>query len=161
MENPALNLFRMRPADDWRAWYVYKLYPFNDFDPAQPLFVGWCEARELLTLSHARSNSAYVKYTRENPDCELWLLVDSKHSSKEDASKAGGRLVYQLRPQFNMSGYNGARRRRVRCLQNGMEFNSVAEAAMWINCAARSMSSHLSRVPGYLTIKGHEFERVE
>jgi len=150
---------KISPSNCWRTWFVYQL--FDTGQSQQPLFVGWCEARDLLTMGHARQSSACAKFMKANPDADLILVAISRHPTKEEAARAGGRLVHQLRPEWNMSGYIMSRKKRVVCLDNGLEFNSVTEAALWCQCAVPSMSAHLSRKPGYLTMHGFTFERVE
>lgn len=158
---PSIFHFVLDPHNDWRAYYIYAIYAVDGDMNSLPIYISYCEARDLMTGMSPRKNSAWLKLISERPTEKFIVSIIAKHPTVEAARNEAHRLSYRLRPIINMSGVERSLKRRVRCMNTMEEFNTASEAARWVQCSQPTMSAHLSQRPGFKTIKGFTFERID
>jgi len=79
----------------------------------------------------------------------------------EEAVKFAGLKVIELKPHCNVKGnQKEVKTNRVRCLNDEMEFDTIAEAAKYYEIPRTSLSNHLNGVYGYSHVRNYRFKRI-
>lgn len=137
----AYSIDKMVNATDWEAIYV-----------------GHCRLDELPDLPDARANTAFRDMVEPNDQLRLTIIcIDpSKHvcdvwtwTPRKTA------VCNQIGTQLEKAGS-----RRVRCVEDGLEFDNASKAAKHYNISASSLYNHLNKRPSFKTVGGRRFVRI-
>lgn len=126
--------------------------------PAQIMYAGSCQFRQLLEAPDARKNRAWRKYIAplERVTIRVIAIFDNPHEAFNQASV----LAREHKPYCNVHGEKDSSSGRVRCVDDLNEFKNAAQAAKFYAISPGAMSNHLNKRPGYIMIRGLTFERI-
>ena len=122
------------------------------------MYAGSCEFRALLEAPDARRNRLWRQ--KVGMLSRVTVKVVAIFDMQYEAMNYARQLVQSHKPYCNIHGEFTQSTGRVRCTDDGLEFDNAATAARFYNFAPGTMSNHLNRRKGYMTIGGMKFERI-
>jgi hypothetical protein len=123
------------------------------------LWVGVCKYADVLNPPDLQRASAALDLVSAAP---VGLEVVTISTDRAECVSDADGMIERERPAGNAHAPapGNARRRGVLRRSDGARWPSVREAAEAAGVAPASMSSHLQRRAGYMTLKGETYERV-
>lgn len=133
-------------------WYVYTLSKTSK--PQELLYIGAAKINDIFTFKDLLKNPTF------EIDQSYQINVLSKYERLMDAKNAVGAAVRTLNdhriPPLNFTNYQ-RRNRMIICDQTGVQYRSQVECARTHGINQGQLSKHLSREPGFRSIKGLTF----
>lgn len=122
------------------------------------MFCGSCQFRALLEAPDARKNSAWREHVSkiDGVIVRVQALFEHAHEAANDVA----RLVREHKPYCNIHGRRDAKGGPIRCVTEGKNFDNAADCARYYGFSPATLSNHLNKRPGYVTIRGMTFERL-
>ena len=122
------------------------------------MYAGSCEFRALLEAPDARRNRLWRQQVGTLP--RVTIKVMAIFEMPHEAVNYARQLARTHKAYCNLHGEQTQSTGRVRCKDDGLEFDNAATAARFYGFAPGTMSNHLNRRKGYLTIRNMTFERI-
>lgn len=146
-------MYEVTPSIVARKYVVYK-----HLVAGQVLFIGTCRYAELFMMEQARHNDQWVKLI--NPDTSISIEIVTIHDNSADATTSANELIERDKPYCNIAGKTFTRYTPVRCIEDGLVHENASIACRYYGISRQSMSNHLNKRPGYMTVGNRRFERV-
>jgi hypothetical protein len=141
------------------AWCAYAVrVPSHDTTGEKLFYVGLCPLADVTRLPDARNNSEWIKHIKPTDTIVVTILA-IMDDQREAAGVQAGMMAVQ--PWCNVHGVPVETLPRVRCIETGVTYDSIAHAAECFNVTRQAMSAHVNRKPGAKSIKGATFERCQ
>ena len=121
------------------------------------MYAGASQFRSLLEATDARKNSAWREHVSGS---EVIVKVHGMFEHHHEARNHVSVLVREHKPFCNMHGIRNGKGGPVRCIDEDRTFDNAAIAARYYGVSPATLSNHLNRRPGYVTIHGMVFERL-
>jgi hypothetical protein len=143
-------------ANDLRQ--LYAIYTHADNDGIVQ-YVGVCPLSELFTLKDALCNSIWPKKFG-SPMQTLEMNVVALTADEREAYNEQRKLIATHNPECNKRGfYVEPKKQAVVCIETGEKFATISEACRAHNLSYPALHGHLSRKPGFKTVKGKTYRR--
>jgi len=137
----------------------------------KPIYVGSGTIQRAFAMD--RRNQPWTEFVRSatdtNPGFEIEVEIIALYTDRQKAFDHEKRLINELKPTYNIVGItadiylgptpNQGKKTTVHCVETGLNFKSVTEAAKWVGVTGTQMSYHLNMRPGYRKVKGFTFKR--
>jgi len=122
------------------------------------MFAGYGPFRNLLDATDARKNTAWREHIA--PQQSVILRVHGRFEFAHEAANDVSRLVREHKPFCNMHGVRNSKGGPIRCVTEDKSFENATECAKFYAISNSTLSNHLNKRPGYVTIRGLTFERI-
>lgn len=132
-----------------RHFHVFGVFDMSD----KLMYVGVGRMTDIVNFTELVKNPAFIP-------TEPWSVkVFSSHITEIEARNSTYKVIAVLSPnkevpEFNKHSYRNRYRSHVICNETGTIYKTASEASHMIGVSSGRMSNHLSRKPGYKTIKG-------
>lgn len=135
---------------------VHKLYVVYSMSRDDVIiYVGLCKWSQLLHTPDARLNSGFRHLSGS-----VVLEVLDYFASKKEAMRYQSASVNALAPSLNLMGKRvSANRNVITCLNDGMSYTSLYDAARAYDLTPGAISNHLAGRAGYDTVHGKRFAK--
>ena len=126
----------------------------------QKTYCGICLYENLFKLQDAMQNSIVREWTNNNPFVKIIIL--SYVNSLEDAKIKHEENLKKFDYYANIHGkiIQDKRLNKIKCLTDGNEYESIAEAARYYAVSSTMISNHVNKRAGYAKVRGMVFERI-
>ena len=127
-------------------------------DGEKLMYAGSCLFRNILEATDARQNSAWREHVAEKDGVILRIraLFTYPHEAQNDAAI----VIRDHQPFCNVHGTKSAKGGPIRNITENRVFDNAADACKHYGINPSTMSNHLNRRKGYVSIRGMSFERV-
>lgn len=140
----------MVKIQDLSKYYVYSIHDSK----GRCMYVNYGKWMDALSMAKVRGNPVV------DPEQTYQVVLHSAHDKEGDAYNQIGKIVKMYCPTYSPPWqYTTSMNRyiKVQCDQTGEVYNSASHACQTLGIPQSRMSQHLSRRPGYKTIKGMTF----
>jgi hypothetical protein len=143
-------------ANGERHWCVYSVSVLR---LNLIVFIGCCKLDELLKLREPKEFKSWYEIV-EKEDA-IVVRIQSFAASESEAWQLTRVLVAEHSPYINMNAQRLPRKTKVRCLNDGMVFDTANAAAAHYGLHASNLSTHLNHPERLPRVGGkYNFERV-
>lgn len=144
----------VNPPKNYGNCIIYEHHSISHDTPNNLLYIGTCKFTEFSKFQNERNLPGF-------PGVSEFKIVGFC-DNLPDAEAHARNLCALLKPQFlPMARDSVEKSKRIRCITTGREYERVKDASIVENVDYSGLHRHLSRLPGYKTIKGKIFERVQ
>ena len=140
-----------------RGQYVVYALEINN----QKTYCGISTYENLHKIQDAIQNSVVKEWTLNNPFVKIIIL--SFENSFEDAIIVKEENLNKFDYYANIHGkiIKDKRLNKIKCLTDGREYESMAEAARFYSVSSTMISNHVNGRVGYAKVRGMVFERID
>lgn len=123
------------------------------------IFYGVCKLREAFGFPDARMNTEWRKIVTPETPLGTAIVFTAKHLI--ECQNYRYRMIVLHKPHCNLNGTITQRGGRVVCDQTGQVFETLAEAARTYELNPGALSNHVNGKPGFKSVKGKTFSRLQ
>ena len=126
----------------------------------QKTYCGISIYENLFKIQDAIQNSIVREWTNNNPFVKIIIL--SYENSLENAKIKHKENLNKFDYYANIHGkiVEDKRLNKIKCLTDGNEYESIAEAARFYAVSSTMISNHVNKRAGYAKVRGLVFERI-
>jgi hypothetical protein len=134
---------------------LWSVYTMTDPTIGEIIFVGHCKLSDVLKTPDVRGIPQF------DPNRLHMLEVISIHRTAAEARVVSSKLITQLnRPKLNQS-MALTRHCPIECVETGQRWQNATEVCRQQGVHSSALSNHLNNKPGYKTVSGLTYRRVQ